>query len=112
MHEFRVELSLFDKGGLHLILEEEAAESDGKGWVFRHKQKVKSELYKEKEVLSSHLQKVHEHLKTIREGLLIATSIKIDLEGKEEEFGHIVERILSFFGIYMKFLGDELQKLK
>ena len=121
MDEFRKELSLFDKGGMHLILQEEAAATKGSHWIFVHKKKLTEELHQEERIIQDHLRKVKTHLQSLHQKLLnsshfslsledSSSQIHFDVEGKEEELLHILKQMLLFLTIYLHLLEEELMQ--
>ena len=81
----------------------------------RHEEAVDTEIVKDihgalKKITklfrkAEHLFKIHETEATLHE-------IEIELEEKEQEFRHIIEKLLQFFHAYEKIFEKELEELE
>ena len=123
--ELRDTLESLEKGEVHLVLEEEAAEKRGTSWVFKHRKKVEDEIKEETDILKVDLEILHQFFKRLKEKFsqvdhlfsvdiekATLTEVKLELEEAEEEVKHILERLMGFFATYEKIFSDELKRLE
>lgn len=120
----REELSALEKGEIHVILEEKAAEKRGISWMLRHIKKVKKKIKEESDLDKAILQRVArvfqeltdkfsqvDHLFSVNLQKATVTEIKLELEEAEKELQHILEQLLGFFITYNKIFRKELERL-
>jgi len=118
------DLTKLEHGDIHIVRKEKSAEKKGIEWIIKHKKKVEKELEHEKDVEEKIIKKIHKALKDIKKIFLKADhlfliheeettikEIKIDLEEKEAEIKHLVEKLMQFLFMYEKFFKELLEEL-
>ena len=123
--ELRDELEALEKGEIHIVLEEEAAEKKGTSWILKHRKKVEDEIKEEADIDKAILQKIHQAFRSLKEKFsqvdhlfsvdiekATVKNVKLELEEAEEEVKHILERLMGFFVTYEKIFREELERLE
>lgn len=117
------QLEILGKKELHILLEEEAAEAKGKKWILKHRKLVEGEIKSEKELEAEIVRIIHkafvqirkeftdmEHLFEVDISKAEVTSVKEELKEFEEEFRHVMEKLMQFFAFYEHFFQQQLAK--
>lgn len=102
--ELREAIRDLEKGHLHVLLEEEAADKMNRKWRIGHLQTIKDYMHRAHEVDTELLHRVHQFLRNMK----VKCSEAGILDGESE---HILENIMKFFATYEKFLMNELALL-
>ena len=123
--ELRDELEALEKGEIHVILEEEAAEKKGTSWILKHRKKIEDEIKNEADIDKAILQKIYQAFSSLKEKFsqvdhlfsvdiekATVKNVKLELEEAEEEVKHILERLMGFFVTYEKIFRKELERLE
>lgn len=123
--ELWAEIQALEKGEMHILLEEEAAQKLGKKWVIKHRKKIGEEIKEETRVDKKIIQDLHqafvdlkqhfaqaEHLFTADLNQGKVKKINAELGEKEKEFKHIIERLLQFIQAYEQIFREYLKELK
>ncbi len=121
----REELDALEKGELHFVLEQEAAEKSGAPWLVRHRKIVNDEVKEEARIAKKLLQRVHhvflelkakfaegEHMFAVDLEKAQVTQMKLQERHAEEEIKYFIERLLAFFVAYENILRKELARLE
>lgn len=123
--KLREELEALEKGEIHVVLKEEAAEKEGVSWILKHRNKVEDEIKEEADIDKAILRRIYqvfrslkakfsqvEHLFTVDIGKAKVKEIKLELEEAEKEVKHILEKLMGFFVTYEKIFHEELKRLE
>ena len=121
----RDELEEMEKGEVHIVLEEEAAEKLGTKWILKHINKVEDDIESEIELEKELIEKIHqfivkiknyfieaEHLFSMNIEKSIIKKINIESEENEDEVKHILKNLLLFVLFYEKIFEQTLNDLE
>jgi hypothetical protein len=114
-----LKLREFEKVEDHLILEEEAALSQGKRYVAKHKEGIARDLEAEKKVEGELLFLIQRYLKKIKELFLKEKELFKHLDGKigeinseDEEIKDVLQRLYGFVVTYEKIVQKAISMRK
>ncbi len=123
--ELRDELEELRKGEIHFVISLEAAEKVGRKWSLHHLKKVKGSLKGVSDVSRDAIFRIDktfeeikilfnqsDHLFEVSIEEATVGSVKMELEEKEKEVRHILERLLRFILAYEKLFKEALGKVK